>query len=89
MALLITAYLILTNMSASAKDSAGSVFTAMDAWFYACRILVREYTHMTSAKFTGARFPREKIVLKIVLRIVLRCNFDFVTCLNYSFPQVS
>lgn len=40
MALLITSFLILTNMSASAVEFDGSVFTAMDGWFYACRLLV-------------------------------------------------
>ena len=40
MALLITAYLILTNMSISNHEFEASVFTAMDAWFVACRLLV-------------------------------------------------
>ena len=41
MALLITSFLILTNMSASVVEFDGSaVFTAMHAWFYACRLLV-------------------------------------------------
>ena len=26
----------------------------------------------------------EKIVLKIILKIILRCNFDFETCPNYQ-----
>ena len=39
-ALLITSYLILTNMSASAVDFDPPTFTAMDVWFYACRFLV-------------------------------------------------
>ena len=39
-ALLITSYLILTNMAASAADFHSPTFTAMDAWFYACRFLV-------------------------------------------------
>ena len=40
MGLLITAYLVLTNMSASTQEFDASVFTAMDAWFVACRLLV-------------------------------------------------
>ena len=40
MGLLITAYLILTNMSISNHEFEASVFTAMDAWFVACRLLV-------------------------------------------------
>ena len=38
MALLITAYLVLTNMSA--PDQEFDAFTAMDAWFVACRLIV-------------------------------------------------
>ena len=33
---------------------------------------------------TGARFRSKKIVTKIVMRIVMRCNFDSETCLNFS-----
>lgn len=33
---------------------------------------------------TGARFRNKKIVTKIVMRIVMRCNFDSETCLNFS-----
>ena len=40
MGLLITVYLILTNMSISNHEFEASVFTAMDAWFVACRLLV-------------------------------------------------
>ena len=40
MGLLITAYLVLTNMSTSAQEFEASIFTAMDAWFVACRLLV-------------------------------------------------
>ena len=40
MGLLITAYLILTNMATSARAFDAKVFTAMDAWFYACRFSV-------------------------------------------------
>ena len=40
MGLLITAYLILTNMSTSTQEFDAHVFTAMDAWFVACRFLV-------------------------------------------------
>ena len=40
MGLLITAYLILTNMSISNHEFEASVFTAMDAWFVVCRLLV-------------------------------------------------
>ena len=32
----------------------------------------------------GARFQSKKIVTKIVMRIVMRCNFDFEICLNFS-----
>ena len=39
MGLIITAYLILTNMSTSAHIDLPT-FTAMDIWFYACRFLV-------------------------------------------------
>ena len=39
-ALLITSYLILTNMAASATDFHSPTYTAMDVWFYACRFLV-------------------------------------------------
>ena len=39
-ALLITSYLILTNMSASAVDFDSPTFTAMDVWFYACQFFV-------------------------------------------------
>ena len=28
--------------------------------------------------------PKKKIVLKIILKIILRCNFDFETCPNYQ-----
>ena len=43
MALLITAYLILTNMATSQHGNMAfdaKVFSAMDAWFYACRFFV-------------------------------------------------
>ena len=40
MGLLITAYLVLTNMSTSTQEFDASIFTAMDAWFVACRLLV-------------------------------------------------
>ena len=30
----------------------------------------------------------EKIVLKLFLRIILRCNFDSATCANYSIMSV-
>ena len=39
-ALLITSYLILTNMSVSAVDFDSPGFTAMDVWFYVCRHIV-------------------------------------------------
>ena len=40
MALLMTSFLILTNMSTRALDFESPTFTAMDIWFYACRSLV-------------------------------------------------
>ena len=40
MGLLITAYLILTNMATSSRVFGAKVFTAMDAWFYTCRFFV-------------------------------------------------
>ena len=40
MALLITAYLILTNMSTSAHEFDTSDFTAMDIWYIFCRCMV-------------------------------------------------
>ena len=39
-ALLITSYLILTNMSVSAVDFDSPTFTAMGVWFYACQFFV-------------------------------------------------
>ena len=38
--MLVTSYLILTNMSTTALDFKSPTFTAMDIWFYACRLLV-------------------------------------------------
>ena len=38
-ALLSTSYLILTNMSRSAVDFDSPGFTAMDVWFYVCRLI--------------------------------------------------
>ena len=40
MALLITTYLVLTNMSSSAMSFNAPVFTAMDVWFYVCKMTV-------------------------------------------------
>ena len=40
MALQITSYLILTNMSTTALEFKSATFTAMDIWFYACRLFV-------------------------------------------------
>ena len=40
MGLLITAYLVLTNMSAAAMSFNAPVFTAIDAWFYICKLIV-------------------------------------------------
>ena len=39
-ALLITTYLVLTNMSSAAMSFNAPVFTAMDVWFYACKMIV-------------------------------------------------
>jgi hypothetical protein len=39
MGLLITTYLVLTNMSAGATPFKAQVFTAMDAWLYGCKLL--------------------------------------------------
>ena len=39
-ALLITSYLILTNMSVSAVDFDSPTFTAMGVWFYACQFFI-------------------------------------------------
>ena len=40
----------------------------------------------TRATECGPRrpIPKKKIVLKIILKIILRCNFDFETCPNYQ-----
>ena len=40
MALLITTYLVLTNMSSAAMSFNAPVFTAMDVWFYVCKMIV-------------------------------------------------
>jgi hypothetical protein len=40
MGLLITSYLILTNMSATALTFHVASFTAMDAWLYICKLVV-------------------------------------------------
>ncbi len=40
MGLLVTAYLVLTNMGISGKPFSTRVFTAMDAWLYMCKIMV-------------------------------------------------
>ena len=40
MGLLITAFLILTNMSTSTREFDASILTAMDVWFDVCRLLV-------------------------------------------------
>ena len=37
--------------------------------------------------FSGARFRCKKIVTKIVMRIVMRCHFDFETCPNFSLQE--
>ena len=34
---------------------------------------------------TGGRFQRKKIVTKMILKIITKCNFDFQTCVNYQF----
>ena len=57
MGLLITAYLILTNMSTSAKAFDAKVFTAMDAWFYACRF------------FVGAALFEFAMVIKLISKL--------------------
>ena len=38
--LLITAYLVLTNMTTAAMSFNSPVFTAIDAWFYACKLII-------------------------------------------------
>ena len=38
--LLVTAYLVLTNMTAAAMSFNSPVFTAIDAWFYFCKLIV-------------------------------------------------
>ena len=38
--LLITAYLVLTNMTAAAMSFNSPVFTAIDAWFYFCKLII-------------------------------------------------
>ena len=40
MALLIMTYLVLTNMSSATMSFNAPVFTAMDVWFYVCRMIV-------------------------------------------------
>ena len=40
MALLITTYRVLTNMSSAAMSFNAPVFTAMDVWFYVCKMIV-------------------------------------------------
>ena len=60
MALLITAYLILTNMATSQHGNMAfdaKVFSAMDAWFYACRF------------FVGAALLQFAMVIKLVSRL--------------------
>ena len=43
--------------------------------------------HWPSKMFetSGARFRRKKIILKIIMKIILKCNVDFQTCVNYQF----
>ena len=57
MGLLITAYLILTNMATSARAFEAKVFTAMDAWFYACRF------------FVGAALLEFALVIKLISKL--------------------
>ena len=60
MALLITAYLILTNMATSQHGNMAfdaKVFSAMDAWFYACRF------------FVGAAMLQFAMVIKLSSRL--------------------
>ena len=57
MALLITAYLILTNMATSERAFDAKVFTAMDTWFYTCRF------------FVGAALLQFAMVIKFVSRL--------------------
>ena len=38
--LLITPYLILTNMTTAAMSFNSPVFTAIDAWFYVCKLII-------------------------------------------------
>ncbi len=40
MGLLVTSYLVLTNMGNNAKPFKTQVFTALDAWLYACKLMV-------------------------------------------------
>ena len=38
--LLITPYLILTNMTTAAMSFNSPIFTAIDAWFYVCKLII-------------------------------------------------
>ena len=44
---------------------------------------------MVGSHSSGARFTRKKVVTKILARIVTKPNFDYVTCVNYSFSPLS
>ena len=57
MGLLITAYLVLTNMSTSTQEFDATIFTAMDAWFVACRLVV------------GAALFEFALLIKILSRV--------------------
>jgi hypothetical protein len=91
MGLLVTSYLVLTNMSSAAQTFEARVFTAMDGWFYCCKLLVIgalfEFAYLlklrkktfsaTMSIYTAARdHPRDTSKVR-----VSKCpSFNIITC---------
>ena len=79
MALLITSFLILTNMSAAAIEFVGSAFTAMHVWFYACRLAVGgallEFVWVLKKISVGPK--RAKVVAEQKRKGDTICRYDY------------
>ena len=65
MALLITTYLVLTNMSSAAMSFNAPVFTAMDVWFYVCKMIVVaaifEFAAILKILHSSSTFPQSNV----------------------------
>ncbi len=70
MGLLVTSYLVLTNMGTSAKPFKTQVFTALDAWLYTCKLMVigaiMEYGWILKMKNSSASTKNKTVQKKIV-----------------------